>query len=246
MDVEQFFFGLWQAMYYQQLCKCFTKLSAIRIHFHITAGLSQRPGHPTFFLGRSEVLVKVSVSRAALNNRCLIDPIGNVQLATYARTSIDALFILIWSFRAILSDVTPPERRTRSLALIGIAFSICFCIGPPIGAYFASRPLPQTLVLSGIELNIYATPAFITLILLLVETLFLAIALPETRGIRPPDETVAKKDGKTNNGRPKGTVKQRLATLKSAKLAHFGFLSVFSGMAPPMCLIPFLICITRD
>jgi len=106
--------------------------------------------------------------------------------------------------------------------------------------------LPQTLVLSGIELNIHATPAFITLILLLVETLFLAIALPETRGIRPTHETVAKKDGKTNNGRPKGTVKQRLATLKAAKLAHFGFLSVFSGMPRPVCIIPLLICMTRD
>jgi len=100
--------------------------------------------------------------------------------------------------------------------------------------------------LSGIELNIYATPAFITLILLLVETLFLAIALPETRGTRPTDEPVASKDGKTKNGRPKGTVKQRLATLKAAKFAHFGFLSVFSGMLQPMCMTPFLICITRD
>ena len=96
------------------------------------------------------------------------------------------------------------------------------------------------------ELNIYATPAFITLILLIVETLFLAVALPETRGLRPTDGTVAKKDGKTNNGRPKGTVKQRLATMKAAKFAHFGFLSVFSGMPRPMCIISLLISITRD
>ena len=96
------------------------------------------------------------------------------------------------------------------------------------------------------ELNIYATPAFITLILLIVETLFLAIALPETRGLRPTDEKVAKKDGKTNNGRPKGTVKQRLATMKAAKFAHFGFLSVFSGTPRHMCIIPLLIHITRD
>jgi len=146
---------------------------------------------------------------------------GNVQLAT-----------------AILSDITPPERRTRSLALIGIAFSICFCIGPPIGAYFASRPLPQTLVLSGLELNIYATPALITLVLLLLETLFLAIALPETLGMRPTDETAEKKDGKTS-GRPKGTVKQRLATLKAAKFAHFGFLSVFSGVEFTLTFLTF-------
>ena len=207
------------------------------IHFHIIAGSSQRPGHPTFFLEQLGVLAKVSVPHVFPNGPRLINPTGNVQLATYVGTPIDASFHLIQSsFRAILSDITPPERRTRSLALIGIAFSICFCIGPPIGAYFASRPLPQTLVLSGIELNLYATPAFITLILLLLETLFLAIALPETRGMRPIDETAEKKDGKTS-GRPKGTVKQRLATLRAAKFAHFGFLSVFSGTFAPMYII---------
>jgi hypothetical protein len=104
--------------------------------------------------------------------------------------------------------------------------------------------LPQTLVLSGIELNIYAIPAFITLVLLLLETLFLAIALPETRGMRPADETAEKKAGKADRRR-KGSVEQRLATLKAAKFAHFGFLSVFSGMFAPMCIIPLLIYITR-
>ena len=83
------------------------------------------------------------------------------------------------------------------------------------------------------ELNIYATPAFITLILLLLETLFLAVALPETRGMQPTDEAAEKKVGKAI-GRPKRTVKQRLATLKAAKFAHFGFLSVFSGTFTPM------------
>lgn len=101
--------------------------------------------------------------------------------------------------------------------------------------------------MSGIELNIYATPALITLVLLLLETLFLAIALPETRGMRPTGEAAEKKNGKTS-GRPKGTVKQRLATLKAAKLAHFGFLSVFSGTFAPMSYVHYTVLIytTRD
>ena len=45
---------------------------------------------------------------------------GNVQLAV-----------------AILSDVTSAADRSRALASVGIAFAICFCVGPPIGAYFA-------------------------------------------------------------------------------------------------------------
>ncbi|PSR90681.1 hypothetical protein PHLCEN_2v4830 [Hermanssonia centrifuga] len=92
---------------------------------------------------------------------------GNVQLAI-----------------AILSDITTPANRAKALAHVGIAFAICFCIGPPIGAYFASRPLPTSFSASGFELNVYATPALLTLVLLLLETIFLAVALPETRGKR--------------------------------------------------------------
>jgi len=68
---------------------------------------------------------------------------------------------------------------------VGIAFAICFCIGPPIGAYFASRPVEaafQHTLLGITELNIYAAPAILTLVLLTAETAFLAVALPETRG----------------------------------------------------------------
>lgn len=92
---------------------------------------------------------------------------GNVQLAI-----------------AILSDISTPQNRAKALAHVGIAFAICFCIGPPIGAYFASQPIPSSINASGFELNVYATPALITLVLLVLETLFLVVALPETRGKR--------------------------------------------------------------
>ena len=88
---------------------------------------------------------------------------GNVQLAV-----------------AILSDVTSAADRSKALASVGIAFAICFCVGPPIGAYFASRPFPPNII-QGLELNIYATPAALTLVLLVLETIFLVVALPETR-----------------------------------------------------------------
>lgn len=90
---------------------------------------------------------------------------GNVQLAI-----------------AILSDISTPQNRAKALAHVGIAFAICFCIGPPIGAYFASRPIPSSFTASGFELNVYAAPAFLTLVLLVLETIFLVVALPETRG----------------------------------------------------------------
>ncbi|KAF8826865.1 hypothetical protein HHX47_DHR5001039 [Lentinula edodes] len=135
---------------------------------------------------------------------------GNVQLAI-----------------AILSDVTTPENRSKALAHVGIAFAICFCIGPPIGAYFASKPLPAANTF-GVEFNIYAVPAIITLILLSVETVFLIVALPETRGkgIKPV-ENKSKSNGKSTNGAtiPKSkTIEQRIEILKSLRTLHLLFL----------------------
>jgi len=141
---------------------------------------------------------------------------------------------------AILSDVTTPATRARTLALVGIAFSICFCIGPPIGAYLSTHPFTPSLAMTGgHELNVYATPAILTLVLLLVETLFLAVMLPETRGKgaqvdpneeKPSSESVAvKKQSATN----------RLAILKRLRRIHFLFLAVFSGVEFTLTFLSF-------
>ncbi|KIJ70067.1 hypothetical protein HYDPIDRAFT_171977 [Hydnomerulius pinastri MD-312] len=150
---------------------------------------------------------------------------GNVQLAT-----------------AILSDISTPAERSRSLAQIGIAFAICFCIGPPIGAYFASQPVPASVDALGIELNIYAVPALITLVLLSAETLFLAATLPETRGTRPyatsnPTEKQARPSSKLEL--PGRTVQERLNLLQALRRLHFLFLSIFSGVEFTLTFLTF-------
>lgn len=131
--------------------------------------------------------------------------------------------------RAILSDVTPPAERSKALAGVGIAFAVCFCIGPPIGAYFASRPLPETLNV-GIELNIYAVPAMLTLVLLLAETAFLYVFLPETRSQKhrsakrsEPSASSAKRHPKTQ------PASVRIGILRTLGQLHFLFLVLFSG-----------------
>lgn len=166
---------------------------------------------------------------------------GNVQLAI-----------------AILSDITTPANRAKALAHVGIAFAICFCIGPPIGAYFASRPVALGQYLLGTELNVYAAPAILTLILLVAETAFLAVALPETRGKKPTVQSSKKTDEhstelKTNgtNGTngvhtkkdegatPVRSAEQRLRTLRSLRLLHFLFLGVFSGVEFTLTFLTF-------
>jgi hypothetical protein len=170
---------------------------------------------------------------------------------------------------AILSDITTPANRAKALAHVGIAFAICFCIGPPIGAYFASRPVmlgqAQTQLIGGTELNVYAAPAILTLILLVAETLFLAVALPETRGrtlIHDVRGSEKESDGRsstqgdrriggtkvTGDGRVKEDdsgpsvarpAEQRIKTLKSLRVFHFLFLGVFSGVEFTLTFLTF-------
>lgn len=141
------------------------------------------------------------------------------------------------------------------MAHVGIAFAICFIIGPPIGAYFAKRPVPPSLSPGGVELNVYAVPALLTLVLLSAETLFLMLALPETRGV------VVKSSNKTENGSVNGKVegqangngtakkdiqvtrdadvKKRIGLLKSLQYIHFLFLGLFSGVEFTLTFLTF-------
>jgi MFS family permease len=143
-----------------------------------------------------------------------------------------------FSLSAILSDVTSQATRSKALAHVGIAFAICFCIGPPIGAYFASRPPPPALKQWGIELNIYAIPAALTLVLLVAETAFLIVALPETRktgGKRGTNEV----SSKTNPRSYKLDATTRLKVLKSLRKFHFQFLALFSGIEYTLTFLTF-------
>lgn len=150
---------------------------------------------------------------------------------------------------AILSDVTTPAVRSKALAHVGIAFAICFCIGPPIGAYFASRPLPKSMNSWGPGLNVYAIPAIITLVLLVAETIFLVVALPETRGKGLAATKSNEKSSTTHangngNGVPKPpvvrrSVESRLQVLKSLRTFHFFFLALFSGVEFTLTFLTF-------
>lgn len=145
---------------------------------------------------------------------------------------------------AILSDVTTPANRSKALAHIGIAFAICFCIGPPIGAYFASRPIPSSVGTLNMELNIYAAPALLTLVLLVAETLFLAAALPETRNTRPKRHGNEDALDLVVNEKSKGafvtrSVQERTELLRVLRQLHFFFLGVFSGVEFTLTFLTF-------
>lgn len=134
---------------------------------------------------------------------------------------------------AIISDVSDPSTRAKSLALVGIAFSVCFTLGPSLGAWFAMQlPTSETVKIGGTELNVYAAPAAITVILLLVETAFLAIALPETKQCSQDraNKTLASKKSETiSKPTRQRTIQERYQRLKILARIHSMFLFFFSG-----------------
>lgn len=95
-------------------------------------------------------------------------------------------------------------------------------------------------------MNVYAAPALLTLILLVLETIFLMVALPETRGTRM--HAVAKGKDKADNGtssaaafakNPVLTVKERVDVLTTLRRLHFLFLGVFSGIEFTLTFLTF-------
>ncbi|EPB82002.1 hypothetical protein HMPREF1544_11281 [Mucor circinelloides 1006PhL] len=148
---------------------------------------------------------------------------------------------------AIISDVTTPEKRSRSLALVGIAFAIAFTVGPAIGAWFASIDLSEScpsLVKFGIYP--YSMAAFVGLVLLVVETAYLYVALPETIHFRHQVEQAAA--SKDTNAESTSTaaepvtlqmIQNRLLNLQYLKQIMCAFSFLFSGMEFTLVFLTF-------
>ncbi|KAI1472521.1 MFS general substrate transporter [Daldinia caldariorum] len=122
---------------------------------------------------------------------------GNVQLAT-----------------AIATDISDESSRGSTMALIGACFSIAFTFGPALGAYLSS--------IATVAANPFATAAGVSLSLIVLETIYLYFALPETL----PSQT-EKKDTK-KPAKPAAVTRTNSHFLLN--LVHFAFLLFFSGM----------------
>ncbi|KAI7886129.1 MFS general substrate transporter [Lichtheimia hyalospora FSU 10163] len=142
---------------------------------------------------------------------------------------------------AIISDVTEPEKRSKHLALVGIAFAVAFTLGPAIGAWFASVDLSQLHPIAAERLGIYpySTPALVALVLLLIETVYIYFKLPETIHIH----SNTSKDSEETSTQPVSdalsTIETRLANLKRLKWIHGLHLFLFSGMEFTLVFLTF-------
>ena len=97
---------------------------------------------------------------------------ASLSLALISRIGAGICGATIGTAQAIIADSTPPEKRAKGMALIGMAFGVGFTLGPVIGALIAS----PTLAHPGSSL-----PGFIASGLSLAALLLAAFRLPETR-----------------------------------------------------------------
>ncbi|CAJ0950467.1 unnamed protein product [Ranitomeya imitator] len=73
---------------------------------------------------------------------------------------------------AIIADLPSLKDRSKGMAMIGVAFSLGFTIGPMVGAYFAMN-------LTSGEL-FYVRPALLALLFAVIDLVFIFLLLPET------------------------------------------------------------------
>ncbi|KIX99247.1 uncharacterized protein Z520_04823 [Fonsecaea multimorphosa CBS 102226] len=131
---------------------------------------------------------------------------GNVQLAT-----------------AIATDISTEEQRGSTMALVGACFSVAFTFGPAMGAALAS--------ITTVIANPFATAAGFSLLLIVLETLYLYFQLPETRPVK-----AAASDSKA--AKPGSTTFEHTNNPMILNIIHLLFLLPFSGME---FSLPFLI-----
>lgn len=139
---------------------------------------------------------------------------GNVQLAT-----------------AIAADISDESQRGSTMALVGACFSIAFTFGPALGAALANIPL--------VAANPFAAAACFSLLLILIETVYLYLYLPETR---PSPHSAAssippvKENGSARKSTPRAEPSPPLHPVHQTNnptllnLTHLLFLLPFSGL----------------
>jgi MFS family permease len=147
---------------------------------------------------------------------------GNVQLAI-----------------AIATDISDEKQRGATMALVGICFSISFTFGPALGAWLST--------ISSVKANPFATAAGFSLLLIVTETIYLYMALPETLPSKvasaklngaPIATNITTKPVKSNTSAkmsssesPKvGGKVQRTNSHFLLNLTHLTFILFFSGM----------------
>lgn len=127
---------------------------------------------------------------------------GNVQLAT-----------------AMAADISDDKERGATMALVGACFSVAFTFGPALGAALAN--------IETVVANPFATVAGFSLFLIVAETMYLYVYLPETLPSSRAGPATSGATLKTGSEQQK-QIRTNSHTLLN--FTHFIFILFFSGM----------------
>jgi MFS family permease len=135
---------------------------------------------------------------------------------------------------AMITDLSTRATRSRNLAWVGISFALGFTFGPALGAYFASIDLITMLPVGLAQswgVYTFSAAAGLSLVLLLVETVYIALLVPETLDMR------GGKPGHVAIKKPQTPAKWESRQARLLLLLHFVYLFLFSGVE---FVLPFL------
>lgn len=128
--------------------------------------------------------------------------------------------------RAVIADITPPERRARNFGMIGAIFGIGFVFGPYIGARLASPGVDFFNLFTSPGWFGPATPFWFTAGLGIVNITLLLLLLPEThRHINKQTKLVWNKS--LDNIR-RAALDKRLRVIFSAEFLFWGGFTFFT------------------
>ncbi|XP_069798195.1 major facilitator superfamily domain-containing protein 10 isoform X2 [Narcine bancroftii] len=137
---------------------------------------------------------------------------------------------------AIIADLPTPQARGKGMAMIGIAFSLGFTIGPMIGAFLGSS--------TSRDETFYTRPALLAMLFVVSDLLFIIFFLPETL---PREKRVPSASSTFQNAvdllspialfrfsaiqrRADPPSPERVEALKVLGLVYFLYLFLFSGL----------------
>lgn len=131
---------------------------------------------------------------------------------------------------SIATDISDESQRGATMALVGACFSIAFTFGPALGAALSQ--------VTTVAANPFATAAGCSLLLILVETLYLYFCLPETHPRMTKLRSSSDAAGRSESDPKKSAPQQSTPSAKRTytnhpsllNLTHFFFLLAFSGV----------------
>lgn len=121
---------------------------------------------------------------------------------------------------AIATDISDEKQRGATMALVGAAFSIAFTFGPALGAWLSTITL--------VAANPFAVAAGFSLFLIVTETLYLYLYLPETHIIAKAKANGTASEKKSDE--KKMVQRERTNSHTILNMTHFTFILFFSGM----------------